>query len=65
MNYSFTNKNVSNGDKTIITDWRQMRVISPENLQGNVRANEIAKKEIQKQKEVVPTTSNKIATAVA
>jgi len=58
MNYSFANKNVSNGDKIVITDWRQARVISPENLQENIRANEIAKKEILKQEVATPTNNN-------
>ena len=62
MNYSFANKNVSTGGKNVITDWREVKVVSPENLQEKIEANEAAKKEIKKQKEVAPT-SNNIATA--
>jgi len=60
MNQSIADKNVSIGGKNIITDWTQVRIVSPENLQEKVRANETAKKEIQKQKEVVPTSTNTI-----
>ena len=62
MNYSFANKNVSIGGKSVITDWRQIKVVSPENLQEKIEANEAAKQEIKKQKEVSPT-SNNISTA--
>lgn len=58
MNQSIANKNVSIGGKSVITDWKQARIVSPENLQEKVKANETAKKEIQKQKEVVPTSNN-------
>ncbi len=58
MNYSLANKKVSISGKVIITDWRQAKVISPENLQEKIKANENVKKEIQEQKEVVPTSSN-------
>ncbi len=58
MNQSIANKNVSIGGKSVITDWKQARIVSPENLQEQVKANETAKKEIQKQKEVVPTSNN-------
>ena len=60
-NYSFANKDVSIGGKSVITDWLQVRVVSPENIQEKIEANETAKQEIKKQKEVVPT-SNNIAT---
>lgn len=65
MNYSFANKNVSIGGKSVITDWRQAKVVSPENLQEKVEANEAAKKEIKKQKEVAPTSSNTATAEVA
>lgn len=58
MNYSLANKKVSIGGKIVITDWRKVKVISPENLQEKIKANENAKKEVQRQKEVVPTSSN-------
>ena len=58
MNYSLANKKVSISGKAVITDWRQAKVISPENLQEKIKANETAKKEILKQKEVVPTSNN-------
>ena len=58
MNYSLANKKVSISGKVVITDWRQAKVISPENLQEKIKANETAKKEILKQKEVVPTSNN-------
>ena len=58
MNQSFANKNVSIGGKAIITDWRHVKVVSPENLQEQIKANETAKQEISKQKEIVPTTTN-------
>lgn len=65
MNYSFANKNVSIGGKSVITDWRQAKVVSPENLQEKIEANEAAKKEIKKQKEVAPTSSNTVTAEVA
>ncbi len=58
MNYSLADKKVSISGKVIITDWRKVKVISPENLQEKIKANENVKREIQKQKEVVPTSSN-------
>lgn len=58
MNYSLADKKVSISGKAIITDWRKVKVISPENLQEKIKANENVKKEIQKQKEVIPTSSN-------
>lgn len=65
MNYSFANKNVSIGGKNIITDWRQVKVVSPENFQEKIEANEAAKKEIKKQKGVAPTSNNTVTTEVA
>ncbi len=65
MNYSLANKKISISGKIVITDWRQAKVVSPENLQEKIEANENVKKEIEKQKEVIPTTSSNIATAVA
>lgn len=58
MNNSIANKNVSIGGKAVITDWRQAKVVSPENLQEKIKANETAKEEIEKQKEVTPTSNN-------
>ena len=58
MNYPVANKNVSIGGKSIITDWRQAKIVSPENLQEKIKANETAKEEIQKKKEVAPTSNN-------
>lgn len=62
MNYSFANKDVSISGKTVITDWKSVRIVSPENLQKRIKANEAAKKEIKKQKEV-PTGANIFTTA--
>ena len=64
MNQSLANKNVSIGGKIVITDWRQAKVIPPENLQEKIKANETAKKEILKQKEVVPTSNNTVIEVV-
>lgn len=61
MNYSLANKDVSIGGKPVITDWRKAKVISPENLQEKIEANEAAKKEIKEQKEVTPTSKNTTA----
>jgi len=58
MNNSIANKEVSISGKSVITDWREARVVSPDNLQEKIEANETAKKEIKKQKEVAPTSSN-------
>jgi len=58
MNYSLANKDVSISGKTVITDWRTIRIVSPENLQKRIKANDAARKEIRKQKEVVPTGTN-------
>ena len=63
MNYSLANKKVSIGGKVVITDWREIKIVSPENLQEKIKANENAKKEVQKQK-IIPTTSSDITTAV-
>lgn len=63
MNYSLANKKVSISGKVVITDWREVKIVSPENLQEKIKANENVKKEIQKQ-DVAPTTSSNIATAV-
>ena len=64
MNYSLANKRVSISGKVVITDWREVKIVSPENLQEKIKANENVKKEIQKQV-VVPTTGNNITTAVS
>lgn len=64
MNYSLANKKVSISGKVVITDWREVKIVSPENLQEKIKANENVKKELQKQ-DVVPTTSSNIATAVS
>ncbi|MCX6737749.1 MAG: hypothetical protein NTX26_03410 [Candidatus Parcubacteria bacterium] len=58
MNQSLINKTISIGGKIVITDWRQAKVISPENLQERIQTNETAKKEILKQKEVILTSNN-------
>ena len=58
MNHSIANKNVSISGRVVITYWRQARIVSPENLQEKIKANETAKEEIKKQKEGVPTSSN-------
>ena len=65
MNYSFANKDVSISGKNVITDWRQAKVVSPENLQEKIEANEAAKKEIKKQKEVAPSSNNTAIAEVA
>ncbi len=64
MNYSLANKKVSISGKVVITDWREVKIVSPENLQEKIKANENVKKELQKQ-DVTPTTSSNIATAVS
>lgn len=64
MNYSLANKKVSISGKIVITDWREVKIVSPENLQEKIKANENVKKEVQKQ-DVVPTTSSNIATAIS
>ena len=64
MNYSLANKKVSISGKVVITDWREVKIVSPENLQEKIKANENVRKEIQKQV-VVPTTSSNITTAVS
>jgi len=64
MNYSLANKKVSISGKVVITDWREVKIVSPENLQEKIKANENVKKEIQKQ-DVTPTTSSNIATTVS
>lgn len=65
MNYSFSNKNVSISGKNVITNWLHLKVVSPENLQEKTEANETAKKEIIKQKDVTPTSSNAPIAGVA
>ena len=63
MNYSLANKKVSISGKVVITDWREVKIVSPENLQEKIKANENVKKEIEKQ-DITPTTSSNIATVV-
>jgi len=58
MNYSLANKEVSISGKSINTDWRQVKVVSPENLQEKIKANENGEQEIRNQKETVPMSSN-------
>ena len=64
MNYSLANKKVSISGKVVITDWREVKIVSPENLQEKIKANENVKKEIEKQ-DVALTTSSNIATVVS
>ena len=54
------NKNVYISGKTVITDWRKTRIISPENFQGRIEVNENAKNEISKQRSV--QVNNNLAT---
>ena len=61
-NNDLKNKNVYISGKTVITDWRSARIISPENLRESIRANEAAINEVKKQTEVAPTSSNLIST---
>lgn len=56
-------KNVFISGKTVITNWRKTRIISPENFQGKIKANENAKNEIKKQK-TTQASSNSITTAL-
>lgn len=58
MNNSIANKDVFISGKSVITDWRQAKVISPDNLQGKIKANKTAKEEIERQKEIAPTSNN-------
>jgi hypothetical protein len=58
MNYSLANKKVSIGGKIIITDWKHAKIISPENLHEKIKANENVQKEVQKQKEIIPSSNN-------
>lgn len=60
MNNNTKQKVFLNG-KEIITDWRNIRIASPDNLQNKTRANESAIKEISKQKTQVNNIS---ATAI-
>lgn len=55
------NKNVYISGKVVITDWRKTRIISPENFQGKIKANENAKNEIKKQK--TTQVNNNLTTA--
>lgn len=58
MKHSEIDKNVSIGGRVVITDWRDVKVVAPENLQERIKANETARHEVEKQKEVAPTSSN-------
>lgn len=55
-------KNVSISGKIVITDWRKIRIVSPENFQGKIKANENAKNEIKKQKTEQSSSNSTIAT---
>lgn len=57
MKNPINDKKVNIGGKDIITDWRQIKIASPKNLQEKIEANEAAKKEIMKQQEIVPSSS--------
>jgi len=59
-NYSFSNKNVSISGKSIILNWRNAKMVKPENLQENIRVNESAEKVIKEQKGV----NSKIQTSI-
>jgi len=61
-NSDLKNKNVYISGKTVITDWREARIISPENIRDSIRVNEAAINEVKKQTEVPPTSSNLIST---
>ncbi len=60
MNHYKVDRKISISGKVVITDWREAKVVAPENLQERVKANETAESEIEKQKEVVPTSSNSL-----
>ncbi len=56
------NKNISISGKVVITDWRKTRIVSPENFQGKIKANENAKNEIKKQKTTQESNNSTTAT---
>jgi hypothetical protein len=58
MNYSLDKKQVSFGGQIVITDWRKIKVATPENLQDKVKIKEGVEIEVHKQKEVTPTSTN-------
>ena len=58
MTYSFANKLVSIGGKTVVTDWKKVTVVSPDNLQNKVKSNEIAKKVVKNERRPILTPNS-------
>ena len=61
-NNDLKNKNVYMDGKVVITDWRNVRIISPENVRDSVRVNESARNEVKKQSTIMPSSNNLIST---
>ncbi len=50
MNNDKIKQEVSISGKIVITDWRNIKLAPPENLQDKTKVNESAREEIKKQK---------------
>lgn len=49
--------------KNVITNWREVKLFTPENTHDNIRVNETVKKEIKKKTEITQkSNSSKFAT---
>lgn len=57
----FKNKDVKINGNSIISNWREIKISIPSNLQKQLNSNEDTKKEIKKQKEIKFNTSNSMA----
>ncbi|MFH1325938.1 MAG: hypothetical protein ABIH48_00525 [Candidatus Falkowbacteria bacterium] len=64
MNNFTSNKNVNISGKNVIIDWRNSKVVAPENFLKKIKANDIARQEIKNQRRVMPTTTNIISTNI-
>ncbi|HAE36810.1 TPA: hypothetical protein DCX66_03415 [Candidatus Nomurabacteria bacterium] len=57
----FQNKDVKINGNSIISNWREIKISIPSNLQKQLNSNKDTKKEIKKQKEIKFNTSNSMA----
>lgn len=57
-NNELKNKNVYISGKAVITDWRKASIVTSDSLRDNIRVNEAAIREINKQTDVNQKSTN-------
>ncbi len=64
MNSTLKNKEVSFGGHIVITDWRKIRIATPENLQDKVKVNESVDSKTVKTTNTKPSTTTSLVSNI-